>query len=164
MAHSRTWDNTAPASTDNAGLGYDEFQQFRVDVDERMQQAHVFSDSTTTDGEHKYDEVNSANTESAAYTIDLDDGWTHKVTLKHDVTFTFSMTTSPPSDFGRTLTLFLLQDDTGGRAVTWPASVDWPYGTEPILDTTADKMSILQFLTIDGGTTWYGALVGTQFG
>src|SRR4029077_12752068 len=34
------------------------------------------------------------------------------------------------------LTLYLVQDSTGSRLVTWPSSVKWPRATAPTLTTT----------------------------
>jgi len=41
--------------------------------------------------------------------------------------------------------LTLIQDGTGGRTVTWPATVKWPGGVAPTLTTTAnarDKVAL----------------------
>jgi len=55
-------------------------------------------------------------------------------------TFTFIAPTNPC-----TLMLTLIQDGTGSRTVTWPATVKWPSGTAPTLTTTAnarDKVAL----------------------
>ena len=44
----------------------------------------------------------------------------------------------------------------GSSAITWPASVLWPGGSEPSWTTAG--VDIATFYTRDGGTTWYGAL------
>lgn len=59
--------------------------------------------------------------------------------------------------------LYLTQDGTGSRTVTWGASVKWAGATPPTLSTAANAVDILVFESIDGGTTWYGSLVGTNF-
>ena len=41
-----------------------------------------------------------------------------------------------------------------GYTVTWPASVDWAGGVAPTLTTAG--VDILEFITVDGGTTWHG--------
>jgi len=56
----------------------------------------------------------------------------------------------------------LHQDATGSRTVTWPGSVKWSGGA-PTLTTTASAVDILVFESLNGGTTWYGSLVGTNF-
>jgi hypothetical protein len=84
-------------------------------------------------------------------------GSVHTGTLDANCTFTFS---GAVTGFGCSLTLFLTQDGTGGRTVTFPASVKWPGGVVPALNVGAGKLSILSFLTIDGGTTIQGFLGG----
>lgn len=54
---------------------------------------------------------------------------------------------------------FLLQQDaTGGRTVTWPASVKWDGGVTPTFDTAASHMSVVKLTSYDQGATWRGRL------
>lgn len=92
--------------------------------------------------------------------LDLIDGNVFDVTLDNNATFTFS---SAVSGFGIGFTLILRQDATGGRTVTWPASVKWDSGTAPTLGTAANNISLLTFYTVDGGTTWLGGFAGDGF-
>lgn len=46
----------------------------------------------------------------------------------------------------------------GAFTPTWPASVKWPNGVTPTYSTP----SFYRFRTFDGGTTWYGELVGAH--
>lgn len=63
-------------------------------------------------------------------------------------TFTFTAPSNPCS-----LLLKMIQDGTGGRDATWPASVKW-LGTEPIwTDGAAGKVIIVSFY-YDGTTYW----------
>ncbi len=96
---------------------------------------------------------------STAYTIDLDNGNAFKITLTGNCTFTFS---NPPASDNGGFKLFLIQDGTGSRTTTWPASVDWGQGIAPTLVTAAGTVNIFCFETIDAGTTWYGFLSGEQ--
>jgi DNA-binding beta-propeller fold protein YncE len=43
----------------------------------------------------------------------------------------------------------------GAATITWPASVDWPSGTEPP-DPASGEKDMYSFVTPDGGTTYYG--------
>jgi sugar lactone lactonase YvrE len=43
----------------------------------------------------------------------------------------------------------------GAATITWPASVDWPSGTEPP-DPASGEKDMYSFITPDGGTTYYG--------
>jgi hypothetical protein len=97
---------------------------------------------------------------TGAATVNLTNGNVFSATLTGDTTFTFSgATASAACSFG----LYVAQDGTGSRIATWPASVKWAGGTAPTLSTAASALDILVFETIDGGTTWYGSLVGANF-
>ncbi len=54
------------------------------------------------------------------------------------------------------------QDNTGGWSITWPASIIWERDTGESPDQTlaADAVDVYWFFTLDGGTTWYGHLLG----
>lgn len=94
----------------------------------------------------------------AAQTLDLETAGVFEVTLDANCTLTFD---NPPASgrMGR-LTLFLVQDGVGSRTVTWPASVKWPAGTAPVLATDPGQTDVLTFMTVDGGTTWFGVAAG----
>ncbi|PID30764.1 hypothetical protein CSA80_04450 [Candidatus Saccharibacteria bacterium] len=81
------------------------------------------------------------------------------VSLTGNTTFTFS---GAANGKACSFSLYLRQDATGGRTVTWPAGVKWSGGA-PTLTTTANAVDLLVFETLDGGTTWYGSLVGVNF-
>lgn len=56
--------------------------------------------------------------------------------------------------------LILRQDAAGSHVVTWPATVLWVGGAEPVLAQTASIRHDLKFYTTDGGVTWAGFVVG----
>lgn len=72
------------------------------------------------------------------------------------ITFTFSN----PASSGRvsSFTMELLGAD--DATLTWPASVEWPEGTEP---TWTSGKDIVSFVTRDNGTTWTGHVGGLNF-
>ena len=72
-----------------------------------------------------------------------------KKTVTADTTFSF---TNVPSDVVCCITVVLVNG--GSHLVTWPASVKWDNGNTPLL--TASGTDVLTFITIDGGTTWFG--------
>lgn len=86
---------------------------------------------------------------STADTIDWGNGNFHKSTLTANCTYTF---TAPPLK-GR-MQLKVVQDATGSRTVTWPATVKWPGGTAPTLSTAASAIDIITFYW--DGTSYYG--------
>lgn len=65
-------------------------------------------------------------------------------------TFTFTS----PSASGKSCSFTLLLTNGGSQTVNWPAAVDWAGGSAPTL--TASGVDVLTFLTVDGGTIWYG--------
>lgn len=71
-----------------------------------------------------------------------------------ETTFTFSN----PSATGTACSLTLILTNGGSQTVNWPASVDWEGGTAPTL--TAAGVDVLTFVTVDGGTIWYGFAAG----
>lgn len=100
----------------------------------------------------------TANT-GTAYTINVTNGNVFNLTVTGNVTFTFSGATNGKAC---SFSLYLKQDATGSRTVTWPAAVKWSGGA-PTLTSTANAVDILVFETLDGGGSWYGSLVGTNF-
>lgn len=93
----------------------------------------VFNTTATFDAE--YDNGNSGTSK----TIDWGNGNKQKITLTGNCTFTF---TAPDTGVGNFL-IRLIQDGTGSRTVTWPASVKWPADTAPTLTTTAAAIDIV---------------------
>lgn len=101
------------------------------------------------------EETATANT-STAYTIDLAGGSVQILTLTGNCTFTF-----PTATAGKGFTLLLLQDATGSRTVTWPASVKWPASTAPTITATASKGD--KYVFVGDGTYWWGSNAGQNY-
>jgi hypothetical protein len=102
--------------------------------------------------------VETAADAGATYTIDMEDGSVHDITLTEACTLTFSN----PASAGKatSFSLIVRQDDTGGSAVTWPASVHWVGGVAAVVTAAADAVDVFTFFTTDAGTTWYGFVSG----
>lgn len=100
----------------------------------------------------------TANT-GTAYTVNLANGNVFNLTVNGNVTFTFAGATNGSAC---SFSMYLKQDATGSRTVTWPSSVKWSGGA-PTLSTAANALDVLVFESLDGGTNWYGSLVGTNF-
>ncbi len=89
----------------------------------------------------------------SAVTINLANGNVHTATQNQSCTYTFTGATSSTScSF-----LLILGGVTG--IPTWPVNVKWANGSIP----TISGECILTFVTVDGGTNWYGSLVGNDF-
>ena len=93
-----------------------------------------------------------------AYTIDLSAGTFQTLVLTGNCAFTFPGGTIA----GRSFTLTLTQDATGGRTVTWPAAVRWPGGTAPTITSTANRTDKFVF-TQDGIGRWLGTNAGQNY-
>lgn len=108
-----------------------------------------------------YGEVLVTGNTSTAYTVDISTGNSFSLVMTGNCTFSFSN----PKSSGTTcsITLILQQDTTGSRTATWPASVKWPGGTAPTLTTTASKFDVFVFITVDGGTRYFGFTSGQNF-
>ena len=92
------------------------------------------------------------NTGGGGQSIDLTLG--NVVTATQTVSET-TYTFDNPSAIGKCCSFtFILTNGASNSGTAWPASVDWAGGTEPTL--TASGIDIFSFLTIDGGTIWYG--------
>lgn len=89
---------------------------------------------------------NHVTATTASATIDLTAGGHHQLTLQANVT---SLTISNGAD-GMLFMLRVVQDATGSRTVTWPASVKWAGGVAPTLTTTANGVDVFFFLCMGG--------------
>ena len=107
------------------------------------------------------EEVTTVTSSSNAATINLRDGNLFEHDLTENVTYTFSN----PAAAGRA-SCFILKviQDSSARTITWPASVDWAAATAPTLTATNNGVDVFAFVTIDGGTTYYGFTLGQAMG
>ncbi len=96
----------------------------------------------------------SANS-STAITLDLTNGTVQIITLTGNATITMPTATS-----GKSFIMYLKQDGTGSRTVTW-STVKWAGGTAPTITSTASKQDIYSFFA--DGTNWYGVTVGQNY-
>ena len=90
-------------------------------------------------------------------TVNLNDGNSVTATVASSTnTFVFSNPTASDELCG-----FVLELTAGNsQTVNWPGTVDWAGGTAPTLSSGVD---VLVFWTQNGGTKWYGGLVGSAF-
>lgn len=107
-------------------------------------------------------EKKAAPTVSSTTTIDASAGNTAVLALTTNIT-TLSFSNLPASGNVYGVTVFIAQDSTGGRTITWPAAVKWAGGSAPVLTVTGSKTDIVYLTTYDAGTTWYGSVVGMNY-
>ena len=96
----------------------------------------------------------SANS-STAITLDLTNGTVQIITLTGNATITM-----PTAVSGKSFIMFLKQDATGSRTVTW-STVKWPGGTAPTITSTASKQDIYSFFS--DGSSWFGVTVSQNY-
>lgn len=98
----------------------------------------------------------------ASLTIDCSAGEVHDITL-NAATVTLSFSNPPASGKPMNLFLYLRQDASGSRVVSWPASVKWAGGSAPTLTTSANKLDIIELHSADGGANWRGRVYGLNY-
>jgi len=92
---------------------------------------------------------------STAITLALTNGTVQIIRLTGNTTITMPTATS-----GKSFIMFLKQDATGSRTVTW-STVKWAGGTAPTITSTASRQDILSFFA--DGTNWYGVVVAQNY-
>lgn len=112
-------------------------------------------------GETVNDLGNLGGDSTEAYVIDLELGNVVIASIDSTAsTVIFSFINPPVSGTAGSFTLILTNG--GTPTVTWPTSVKWENEDAPIL--TIDGVDILEFLTVDEGTIWYGFSSGSNMG
>jgi len=102
----------------------------------------------------------TASISNTTYTVDLSSGNVQQLALHSSTTLAFTGATT-----GRacSISLYCIQDSTGNRTITWPASVKWPGGVAPALSSGAGKTDLIVLESLDGGASWFGSLAGSDF-
>ena len=93
-------------------------------------------------------------TDGATISWDMSAGFNAKVTLGGNRT----LTVSNPA-VGMTYCLGVIQDATGSRTMTWPASFDWGTTGAPTLTTTASKRDRITLFCTDAATPKFDAFL-----
>jgi len=109
--------------------------------------------------------INAIGSVTSGTNADLEDGNVHSATFTAN-TFNFGITNALAS---QSAALTLVVTNGGTATVTWLSgahggggnAVDWAGGSAPSL--TSSGIDILTFVTINGGTQWYGFTGGLNF-
>jgi collagen type VII alpha len=109
-----------------------------------------------------YNESISGITASSTTTIDCSAGNNFDITLSSSIA-SLLFTNIPVARRMYFCTLILIQDATGSKTITWPASIRWQAGSAPVLTTAANKIDMVSLVTYDGGTSWLGVIAGQNF-
>ncbi len=116
----------------------------------------MLSDSAGVGSWGQYaDRINAIGNSGATKTITWTNGLVQTITLDNNCTFSYAGAAA-----GQTITLFIKQDATGSRTVTWPTT-SWPSGTAPTLTTTANKTDVITVFY--DGTTYFGFTGGLNY-
>lgn len=95
-----------------------------------------------------------ALTDAAPTTWNMDNGFNRTWTL--GANRTLSTPTNPKA--GMTYVLEVIQDGTGSRTVTWPASFNWGSAGAPTLSTGANKVDLVTLYCRDAATPKFRAV------
>lgn len=102
-------------------------------------------------------ETSNVGNITGSYDFEFNDSSIFKLTLTGNCSFTFSPTGLTSNTYV-TLVIALIQDNFGNKLVNWPESIKWNGGYPPTLSTIADSLDIVQLVSFDGGTTFYGTI------
>jgi len=100
------------------------------------------------------DQTHSNSTFGSSYTIDLNRGPMHLLTLTTSTTISM-----PPVSAGKSFTL-IVNTGTGNYTVNW-SGVTWPDAVPPVVTTTSNKNDVFSF--VSDGTNWFGFNGGQNF-
>ena len=88
-------------------------------------------------------------TDGATVAVDWNNSVNQQVTMAGNRTFTFSNGVA-----GSFYILKIVQDATGSRLATFPASVEWAGGSAPTLTTTASRVDIILGIVMEMARRW----------
>ncbi|HDC4406038.1 TPA: hypothetical protein O8L40_003668 [Enterobacter cloacae] len=144
------------ALNSNVTLNYNDvgtYSKAQIDAKDAALQANIDTKVTITQ------DLLTINNVEDTLELDMSDGKrVFKATLTAPVTQLSIINASGSNLNSQTITMLLTQG-TGANKVSWPSNVKWSYGREPVLTFTKDSIDVIQFLSIDGGSTWYGSLL-----
>lgn len=95
-----------------------------------------------------------------AVSVDVSNYGAVDVTLSDDCTLAL---TNVPQLAGVWQVRLVVRQGDGPFAVTWPAGTVWVGGTEPTLTETEAAVDVIDLFTVDGGSVWFGVVVGQAF-
>ncbi|UCT07437.1 hypothetical protein [Enterobacter mori] len=140
----------------NVTLNYNDvgtYSKAQIDAKDAALQAKIDTKVTITQ------DLLTINNVEDTLELDMSDGKrVFKATLTAAVTQLSVINASGSNLNSQTITMCLTQG-TGANKISWPSNVIWSYGREPVLTFTQNSIDVIQFLTVDGGSTWYGSLL-----
>lgn len=144
------------ALNSNVTLNYNDvgtYSKSQIDAKDAALQANIDTKVTITQ------DLLTINNVEDTLELDMSDGKrVFKAILTVPLTQLSVINASGSNLNSQTITMCLTQG-TGANKISWPSNVIWSYGREPVLTFTKDSIDVIQFLTVDGGSTWYGSLL-----
>ncbi|HIE8662363.1 TPA: hypothetical protein ACXPX8_005140 [Klebsiella variicola subsp. variicola] len=144
------------ALNSNVTLNYNDvgtYSKSQIDAKDAALQANIDTKVTITQ------DLLTINNVEDTLELDMSDGKrVFKAILTAPLTQLSVINASGSNLNSQTITMCLTQG-TGANKISWPSNVIWSYGREPVLTFTKDSIDVIQFLTVDGGSTWYGSLL-----
>ncbi|MBX8878937.1 hypothetical protein HCH41_08230 [Enterobacter ludwigii] len=144
------------ALNSNVTLNYNDvgtYSKAQIDAKDAALQANIDTKVNITQ------DLLTINNVEDTLELDMSDGKrVFKATLTAAVTQLSVINGSGSNLNSQTITMCLTQG-TGANKISWPSNVIWSYGREPVLTFTQNSIDVIQFLTVDGGSTWYGSLL-----
>lgn len=144
------------ALNSNVTLNYNDvgtYSKAQIDAKDTALQANIDTKVTITQ------DLLTINNVEDTLELDMSDGKrVFKATLTAAVT-QLSVINASGSNLNSQIITMCLTQGTGANKISWPSNVIWSYGREPVLTFTQNSIDVIQFLTVDGGSTWYGSLL-----
>ncbi|WP_406808004.1 hypothetical protein [Enterobacter cloacae] len=144
------------ALNSNVTLNYNDvgtYSKAQIDAKDTALQANIDTKVTITQ------DLLTINNVEDTLELDMSDGKrVFKATLTAALTQLSVINASGSNLNSQTITMCLTQG-TGANKISWPSNVIWSYGREPVLTFTQNSIDVIQFFTVDGGSTWYGSLL-----
>jgi hypothetical protein len=123
---------------------------------------NTFINPLNGDISHFYEDKPTLSISGNTLTIDLGVANNASVTFNANITTT-TINNIPASGKLATYTFFMTAN---GTPFTWAwmtSTVKWPAGIAPTFTSTNGKIDVFHVFTGDGGTNWYGVIVGQNY-
>lgn len=100
------------------------------------------------------------NNVTGTQTLNLHAGNIFQIRPTGNVTIAFSNIPASGTFVG---VLIRHEGDGTARTYTWPANTRWAYGEPPVFTSTNGRFDIISFFTYNGGTNWFGQIIGQNY-
>lgn len=105
--------------------------------------------------------VHRPSISSNVVTLDLSEASVFYV--EHNANCTISFSNVQADIDCVSVTLIMKQSSSGGKTLTFPASVKWSGGVPPLFSTGPNAYNVFTLFTFDNGTTWLSHLAGKDY-